>query len=257
MRTLTFLSLTTTVLLSTACDRSTAPASEQTPAPEHAASSDAASSDEPSPDKAAAELAGDKKPSAAPAHAEESADTTTASIGQPAPAFHLPDLAGKTHSLSDYQGKPVVLEWFNPGCPFVKAAHTEGSLVSTAAELEKKGFVYLAINSGGPGKQGHGQEANAAGQKSFGLKHPILLDETGATGKAYGATNTPHIYVIDQKGTLVYAGAVDNSPDGEGKSPEGGTLINYLTQAADELLAGKPITTPSTKAYGCGVKYSN
>ena len=199
MRTLTFLSLATTVLLATACDRSTAPASEQTPVPAHADSSD-----EPSPDKPAAEVSSDDKPSAAPAHPEKAA-ATSASIGQPAPAFSLQDLAGKTHNLSDYQGKPVVLEWFNPGCPFVKAAHTEGSLVTTAAELEKKGFVYLAINSGGPGKQGHGQEANAAGQERFGLKHPILLDETGAIGKAYGATNTPHIFVIDQKGTLVYA----------------------------------------------------
>jgi peroxiredoxin len=183
-------------------------------------------------------------------------DLGSAQVGGPAPAFSLPDLSGKVHNLADYRGKHVVLEWFNPECPFVKAAHTKGSLIKTAAELEAKGFVYLAINSGAPGKQGHGAPANVAGKERFGLTHPILLDETGATGKAYGATNTPHVFLIDREGTLVYAGAVDNSPDGEGKSPEGGTLINYLTQAAQELLAGKPISKPQTKAYGCSVKYS-
>lgn len=193
---------------------------------------------------------------APPSRPAEEAPAAAAAVGKEAPAFSLPDLSGKMHSLANYRGKPVVLEWFNPECPFVKAAHTKGSLINAAAELEKKGFIYLAINSGAPGKQGHGAPANSAGKETFDLTHPILLDETGATGKSYGATNTPHIFLIDQKGTLVYAGAVDNSPDGEGNSPEGGTLVNYLTQAADELLAGKPISKPSTKAYGCSVKYS-
>lgn len=227
------------------CDQAKAPQ----PAPSATPSAKAAA--KPSADLAAAAVKEEPSP---PSEAEPSA--TGAVVGKEAPAFSLPDLSGKTHSLADYRGKLVVLEWFNPECPFVKAAHTKGSLVKTAAELEAKGFVYLAINSGAPGKQGHGIEANAAGKERFGLKHPILLDETGATGKAYGATNTPHVFVIDQKGALVYAGAVDNSPDGEGNSPEGGALVNYLSQAAEELLAGKPISKPQTKAYGCSVKYA-
>jgi peroxiredoxin len=246
MRIPTLLVAATIVLAALACDGAKAPGSEA-PAPSSAKALPEA------PQKEVAPAATHKSP---PSETKVEAKVTSAAIGKEAPAFALPDLSGKTHKLSDYRGKPVVLEWFNPECPFVKAAHTKGSLVRTAAELEKKGFVYLAINSGAPGKQGHGTEANSAGKESFGLTHPILLDEAGATGKAYGATNTPHTFVIDQKGTLVYSGAVDNSPDGEGKSPERGTLVNYLTQATEELLAGKPISMPSTKVYGCSVKYA-
>lgn len=245
-RTPTLILAATIVLASLACDGAKAPPAEA-PAP---------SSPKASPEAPQKEVAPAAAHNLPPSERTEEASVTSAAVGKEAPAFSLPDLAGKTHNLADYRGKPVVLEWFNPECPFVKAAHTKGSLVSTAAELEKKGFVYLAVNSGAPGKQGHGTEANAAGKETFGLTHPILLDETGGTGKAYGATNTPHIFLIDQKGTLVYAGAVDNSPDGEGNSPEGGTLVNYLTQAAEELLAGKPISKPETKAYGCSVKYA-
>lgn len=245
MRILTLLAASTIALAALGCDGAKAPRAEA-PAP----SSASASPEAPQKEVAAAVR------EAPPSRATEGAPATAAAVGKEAPAFSLPDLAGKTHNLADYRGKPVVLEWFNPECPFVKAAHTKGSLVSTAAQLENKGFVYLAINSGAPGKQGQGIEVNAAGKEAFGLTHPILLDEMGSAGKAYGATNTPHVFLIDQKGTLVYAGAVDNSPDGEGNSPEGGTLVNYLTQAAEELLAGKPISKPETNAYGCSVKYA-
>lgn len=236
----------TIILLATACDQAKAPA------PGQPVTSSAKGSSEDAPNDVQMEPA--RKKTQSPPPVGDSAET--ASVGQAAPEFSLPDLSGKVHKLSDYRGKPVVLEWFNPECPFVRASHTKGSLLSAASELEKKGFIYLAINSGAPGKQGHGNKVNSSGKESLGITHPILLDESGAIGKAYGATNTPHIFVIDQKGALVYAGAVDNSPDGEGKSPEGGTLVNYLTQATEELLAGKPISTPTTKAYGCGVKYS-
>jgi len=181
--------------------------------------------------------------------------TVQAVIGQPAPAFSLKDLEGNTVTLQQFKGRRVVLEWFNPNCPFVKAAHTKGSLVTAAAEAQKDGTVWLAINSAAPGKQGYGLETNQAGKTSFHLTHPILLDETGQVGHLYGATNTPHLFVIDESGTLVYAGAVDNSPDGEGASPEGGKLVSYVSQALAELTAKKPITVSSTKAYGCGVKY--
>jgi peroxiredoxin len=180
-----------------------------------------------------------------------------AEVGKPAPDFALKDLDGKEVRLSSFKGKTVVLEWFNPGCPFVKASHTKGSLKDTARRETKAGVVWLAVNSGAAGKQGAGIEANRDGAKTFGLDHPILLDEAGTVGKIYGATNTPHIMVVDPKGTLVYRGAVDNSPDGEGESPTGGKLVSYVESAIADVTAGRPVATAETKAYGCSVKYGH
>lgn len=179
-----------------------------------------------------------------------------AKVGARAPDFTLADLDGKAVKLSDFKGKTVVLEWFNPGCPFVVAAHTKGSLVDAAERAGRKGVVWLAINSGAPGKQGHGVEANRAAARKWRMDHPVLLDESGKVGRAYGATNTPHLYVIDPAGTLVYRGAIDNSPDGEGRSPSGGTLVNYVDAALEDLAAGRAVRTPETKAYGCSVKFA-
>ena len=184
-----------------------------------------------------------------------SAAAGTAEIGQPAPAFELKDLDGKTVRLADFKGKPVVLEWFNAGCPFVNAAHTKGSLVDAAKKATASGVVWLSVSSSGPGKQGNGVEANRAGAAKFGMTNPILLDESGAVGHAYGATNTPHLFVVDGKGTLVYAGAVDNSPDGDCQSPEGGHLVRYVDAALADLAAGRAVATPKTRANGCSVKY--
>ncbi len=180
-----------------------------------------------------------------------------AEIGKPAPDFTLQDYEGKTVHLADLRGKTVVLEWFNPDCPFVKAAHNKGSLTDDAKRQSAKGIVWLGVNSAASGKQGFGPERVNEGKKAFNLDHPVLADTTGQVGKLYGATNTPHMYVIDAKGTLVYKGAIDNSPDGEGQSPTGGKLINYVDAALDDLAAGKPVATPETKAYGCGVKYGS
>jgi peroxiredoxin len=178
-------------------------------------------------------------------------------IGKPAPDFTLKDLAGKDVKLASYKGKVVVLEWFNPGCPFVKASHSVGSLVDTARRVTKDGVVWLAINSGAPGKQGNELAMNADAAKAWSLSHPILRDETGAVGKSYGATNTPNMFVIDKAGAVVYAGAIDNSPDGEGKSPQGGKLVNYVDAALGDLAAGRPVQTAVTKPYGCSVKYGS
>lgn len=180
-----------------------------------------------------------------------------AELGKPAPDFTLQDLDGKEVKLSSFKGKTVVLEWFNPECPFVKAAHGKGSLVDTAKQQQKKGVVWLSVNSGAAGKQGTGVEKNKAAVKSFAMENPVLLDEAGTVGKAYGATNTPHLFIVDAKGTLVYRGGIDNSPDGEGKSPEGGKLINHVVAALEDLAANRPVKTPDTKAYGCSVKYAN
>ena len=179
-----------------------------------------------------------------------------AEIGQPAPDFTLKDLDGKVHRLSDLKGKVVVLEWFNPGCPYVVAAHTRGSLVDAAARAAKGGVVWLAVNSAAPGKQGAGAGVNRDAARTWSMAHPILLDESGTVGKAYGATNTPHMFVIASDGKLAYAGAIDNSPDAERGAPQGGVLVEYVTEALADLAAGRPVRTPRTKAYGCGVKYA-
>jgi peroxiredoxin len=184
-------------------------------------------------------------------------DVSSPVIGKPAPDFALKDLAGKEIKLSSLKGKVVVLEWFNPGCPFVKRSHTVGSLVDTAKRRTKDGVVWLAINSGAAGKQGNDMAMNAEAAKTWSMPNPILRDETGAVGKSYGATNTPNMFVIDKAGTVVYAGAIDNSPDGEGKSPQGGKLVNYVDAALDDVAAGRPVKTAVTRPYGCSVKYGS
>jgi peroxiredoxin len=187
------------------------------------------------------------------------ADSRPASsvVGKPAPDFALTDLSGNAVKLSAFKGKVIVLEWFNPGCPFVKASHTVGSLVDAAKRHTKDGVVWLAINSGAPGKQGNELAANAAAARTWSLGYPILRDETGAVGKSYGATNTPDLFVVDKTGTVVYAGAIDNSPDGEGQSPQGGQLVNYVDAALGDLAAGRPVHTAVTRPYGCSVKYGS
>jgi peroxiredoxin len=192
-------------------------------------------------------LAAEPKPAAAAAPSD---------LG-PAPDFTLKDLDGKAVKLADFKGKTVVLEWFNPECPYVKAAHGKGSLVDTAARQTKNGIVWLAVNSGAPGKQGHGVATNKEGVAKWKMSHPVLIDEDGKVGRAYGATNTPHMYVVNKDGRLVYRGAIDNSPDGEGDSPEGGKLVNYVDMALADLAAGRPVAIKETKAYGCSVKYGS
>ena len=185
------------------------------------------------------------------------AEAAHAEVGKPAPDFALKDLDGKEVRLSSFKGKTVVLEWFNPGCPFVDKSHTKGSLKDAAKRHAKSGVVWLAINSGAPGKQGHGVDTNRAGAKKFGMEYPILLDESGEVGKTYGATNTPHMYVVDDKGTLVYKGAIDNSPDGEGESPTGGKLVSYVDEALAAVASGKAPATTETKASGWGVQFAH
>ena len=175
--------------------------------------------------------------------------------GAQAPDFTLNDTDGKPVHLADFKGKVVVLEWFNPECPFVRAAHTRGSLVSDAKLAQGKGIVWLSINSSAPGKQGAGADKSRAGKATFAMSNAVLLDEQGKVGRAYGATNTPHLFIIGKDQKLVYKGAIDNSPDGEGGSPQGGKLVNYVDAALADLAAGRAVTTPSTKPYGCSVKY--
>ena len=177
-------------------------------------------------------------------------------VGAAAPNFTLNDTDGKPVRLADFKGKTVVLEWFNPDCPFVKMSHTKGSLKTLANEQTSKGVVWLAINSSAPGKQGSEVARNVERRREFAFTHPILFDGKGTVGQLYGATRTPQMYVINSSGVLVYAGAIDNSPDGEGEVPENGKLVNYVSQALGELASNKPVSVSTTKPYGCSVKYA-
>jgi hypothetical protein len=182
----------------------------------------------------------------------EPVPAVAAELGKAAPEFTLNDLDGNAHELSQYKGKIVVLEWFNPGCPFVEYAHGKGPLVDMASKEMAQGVVWLSINSGAPGKQGAGAEANREGVTKYGMKNPVLLDEDGTVGHTYGAEKTPHIFIVNAEGTLVYRGGLDNAAMGE---PDGGTLQPYVTNALADLRAGKPVAVADTKAYGCTVKY--
>jgi peroxiredoxin len=176
-------------------------------------------------------------------------------VGSEAPAFTLKDTSGNEHSLSDYKGKFVVLEWFNNSCPFVKKHYTSGSMQKLQQEYTGKEVVWLSINSSAPGKQGHVTAETAPKTISeWNMEATkILLDHDGKVGKMYGAKTTPHMFVIDKRGKLVYQGAIDSRP-----TPNTADLVdaqNYVKVALDNTMAGKRIENTSTKPYGCSVKY--
>lgn len=199
----------------------------------------------------AADVPADKVAVAAPA---ADATAATVEVGKPAPDFTLTGVDGTAVTLSALRGKPVVLEWFNPGCPFVVYAHEPGGPLATrAAEATAAGVTWLAINSGAPGKQGHGVEVNGEAAKKWSMAHPILVDEDGAVGKQYAAKTTPQMIVIDAQGIVQYAGALDNAPLGKAE----GARVEYVDQALSAVQAGQPVATPQTKPYGCSVKYAS
>ena len=189
------------------------------------------------------------------AHDTEEGEALKAEVGQKAPDFVLTDTEGNEHRLSAYlkEEKVVVLEWFNPDCPFVKKHHKNTrSMAETYALAKEHDVVWLAINSGAPGKQGAGLERNKKAIEEFKIEYPVLLDESGKVGKAYGAKTTPHMYVIDKDGTLVYAGAID---DKSNTTDLGET--NYVKGALEQCLAGEKVDPATTKPYGCSVKYAS
>ena len=176
-------------------------------------------------------------------------------IGKPAPTFSAVGSDGKTYDLAALEGKFVVLEWLNHGCPYVKKHYGGGNMQALQKEYTAKGVVWLSVISSAPGKQGHAtaEQANAAVKEHGAHPTAVLLDESGAVGRLYDAKTTPHMFIIDSSGTLVYAGAIDDQPSFESESLAGAT--SYLRAALDEAMAGKPVTVASTKAYGCSVKY--
>ena len=176
-------------------------------------------------------------------------------IGGEAPAFKLTDLEGKKHDLAEYtkEGKVVVLEWFNPECPFVKKhyAGEDKTMIALQEEFKNDEVVWLRINSGAEGKQGAGLEHNKKRAEEFGIETPILLDESGKVGQMYGAKRTPELFIIDTDGRIQYHGAIDDNPGPQLTGKE----TNYVKDALRQVLAGETVTMRETRAYGCGVKY--
>jgi peroxiredoxin len=188
----------------------------------------------------------EEKPAEKPV--DKPAEKKAAEIGKPAPDFTLKDLDGKTVKLADFKGKTVVLEWFNPDCPAVVAGHTKGTLKDMAAKATAdSGVVWLAVNSGGEGKQGHAVDANKKRVDEWKIGHPILRDESGEIGKAYGAKTTPHMFVVDAKGVLVYRGAPDNAPMGKAENDK---LENHVETVLADLKAGKTPSVKESRSYG-------
>lgn len=177
--------------------------------------------------------------------------------GEKAPDFKLNGLNPKTKevSLSDYKGKIVVLEWMNHGCPFVRKHYDSGNMQSLQKKYTDKNVIWLSIVSSAAGKQGHVNTEGAIKQKKDNKSSAtdVLLDPTGEVGKLYGAKTTPHMYIVDKEGTLVYQGAIDSTPDAEKDSIP--SAKNYVAAALDEIVAGKKVTAHTTKSYGCSVKY--
>ncbi|WP_241212472.1 redoxin domain-containing protein [Sphingomonas sp. ABOLG] len=177
--------------------------------------------------------------------------------GQPAGNFRLMDADGKAVTLSQFKGRPVVLEWNNPGCPFVQKHYDSGNMQAAQAKAKAMGAAWLTINSGAPGKQGHmtGAEAKAflAAQKAQPTAY--LLDPQGRVGKGYGAKTTPHMYLIDASGKLVYQGGIDDKPTANKADIAGAR--NHLLAALGEVKAGKKVSVPEARPYGCSVKYAD
>src|SRR6266446_1155633 len=176
-------------------------------------------------------------------------------VGTAAPDFSLTDSNGNTHSLSQYKGKYVVLEWFNPECPFVKKHYGSDNMQKLQKEYTDKGVVWLTIDSNAPGTEGNltPEQAEKVATSWKTQQTALLLDPDGKVGRAYGAKNTPNMVIINPEGKIAYEGAIDSKA-----TPNPADIpmsTNYIKAALDQSLAGKSISTPQTKPYGCSVKY--
>jgi glutathione peroxidase-family protein len=178
-----------------------------------------------------------------------------AKLNDAAPEFNLKDSFGKEHSLSDFAGKVVVLEWINFECPFVKKHYNSNNMQKLQEKYAKDSIVWLALCSSAEGKQGNfsNEEINSRSIKLKAKYLAYLIDEDGKVGKMYGAKTTPHMFIVDKEGKLVYAGAIDDTPSTDIDDIE--TAKNYVSSALDELLDSKNVSTQSSSPYGCSVKY--
>ncbi|MFP3920797.1 MAG: thioredoxin family protein [Dichotomicrobium sp.] len=178
-------------------------------------------------------------------------------VGTPAPAFTATDTNGKTHSLGDFRGKTVVLEWTNHGCPYVRKHYDTGNMQALQEDATEDGMIWLSVISSAPGMHGHvsPERANELTETRDASPSAVLLDPSGEVGKAYGARTTPHMYIIDPDGTLMYMGAIDDRPTSRHSSVDGAT--NYVREALTAMENGEEIAEPVTRAYGCSVKYGS
>ena len=179
-----------------------------------------------------------------------------AKVGEPAPAFTATATNGSPVSLASYKGKIVVLEWVNHECPFVGKHYGSGNMQKLQKTYTAKGVVWLSVNSSAPGREGHVTPAqvNALTQQKGAAPTAVILDPEGTVGRAYAAKTTPHMFVIDAQGTLLYQGGIDDTPSTD--VADIATAKNYVQAALDAALAGKPVPTNSSQPYGCGVKYA-
>ncbi len=178
-------------------------------------------------------------------------------IGAPAPAFTAIDSMGRTHSLSDFRGQTVILEWTNHDCPYVRKHYETGNMQALQKDATRDGAVWLSVISSAPGTQGHVSpaQANDLTETREAAPTAVLLDPEGNIGKAFDARTTPHMYVIDPQGLLVYMGAIDDRPTARHSDVEGAR--NHVREALGALNDGKPVAQPVTRAYGCSVKYAS
>ena len=177
--------------------------------------------------------------------------------GSPAPDFKGTDSNGKTETLAQYRGKFVVLEWTNQGCPYTKKHYESGNMEALQKKWTAKGVVWLSVISSAPGQQGYqtASEENSYLVRMKASPTAVILDPSGAIGRMYAAKTTPHMFVIDPQGKLVYEGAIDDQPTPDPASIK--NAHNYVSDALEEAMAGKPVAIPVTHAYGCSVKYGN
>ena len=186
-----------------------------------------------------------------------SAANAAATVGQPAPTFALTDTNGKAVNLADYKGKTVVLEWHNPECPFVKKHYDSANMQGLQSKYTKDGVVWLAVSSTEPGHQDYKKPdvMNGILKTSKASPTAYLMDDSGATGKSYGAKTTPHMYIINAQGTLVYAGGIDDKRSSNVADVK--TAKNFVAAALDEIKAGKTVSVATSTPYGCSVKYKS
>lgn len=180
-----------------------------------------------------------------------------AQVGEPAPDFTLQAADGETHSLSDFEGQYVVLEWLNFGCPFVGKHYGSGNMQSLQETYTDKGVAWLSIVSSAEGRQGYYPPEEMVQQKEAhnGEMTAILMDTAGEVGRTYGATVTPHMYVINPEGTLIYKGGIDDRPTTDEADVEGAT--NYVRMALDQAMNGDEVQVKTAQPYGCTVKYAS
>ncbi len=234
------IAITASLLVASGCDKQEAPAADE-PTSEEAAK-------EPTKSAQKSEEADDEG-AAKPAEKADEKATPTATVGEPAPDFELKDEEGKAYKLSDLKGKIVVLEWTNPDCPVVQRHYEASTMQNVMSEIGDD-IVWLAVDSSNfvtPDSTKKWKQANE-------MDWPVLQDPEGEVGKTYGAKTTPHMYVVDAEGVLRYNGAIDDDPHGKKKAEE---RTNHVVEAVTALAAGKDVPKPTTKPYGCSVKYDS